>query len=91
MFALIPGLDSGNLAPSGDVGALGDTPHSMLNSHQQIPMGCGGVGNATGQPWTATSCLGDNLMQVAYQADWYAANVLQVSGGGERRGDWPAV
>lgn len=60
----------------------------MLPFPHQIPMGCSGIGNATGQPWSAAGCLGDNLMQVAYQADWYAANVLQASreGGGDKPG-----
>ena len=47
----------------------------------QITLPCGGISNATGQTWSATSCLGGSLMQAAYQADWVESKLLQVGPG----------
>ncbi|GAX78345.1 hypothetical protein CEUSTIGMA_g5787.t1 [Chlamydomonas eustigma] len=44
----------------------------------ELPMPCSGVGHSTGQPWTYSNCLGGNLLQVAYEADWIAGNTIGV-------------
>ncbi|KAG1681350.1 hypothetical protein FOA52_007398 [Chlamydomonas sp. UWO 241] len=63
-----------------DYCSIGQARLSRANSRAvKISLPCNGTSRSTGRPWDATLCSGESLLETAYEADWVAANLLNIS------------